>query len=190
MKWDRQKIILAVLVVVGIPVVYWVGFRQPAPPAVAGGSSAHTGAQAGHGATPGSEASVGAGSVKSRFESDTVNVADLLASVKEVDFDYDKSKPSRDPMTPLVGAFAKAQGPATESTTPGQGPNPALIQAARGMKLTGIMWDEKHPLAVVDNTVVGLGYKFSSGITVDSITQSQIILNVQGRKIPLELKEQ
>ena len=202
----KQIIILAVVGLVLVVVLYFQIFGQSAEQRayqenIAKGAADQKAQQAGAapsepGATPAPAippAGAPAGA-RSRFESDTVNIDDLLASVKEVDFDFDKDKPARDPMAALVGTTAKKAGGtpgAAQPASPEKGPDPALVQAAKAMKVSGIMFDEKQPLAVVDNTVVGPGYTFpNTAISVDSITRTQVILKVQNKTIPLEMKEQ
>ena len=69
------------------------------------------------------------------------------------------------------------------------------MQKARSMILTGIIWDKAHPLAVLNNEVVGEGHIFdadknSPGIVVDRIEQGRVILKVDEQLVPLNLEEQ
>ncbi|MBI5091450.1 MAG: hypothetical protein HZB26_03300 [Candidatus Hydrogenedentes bacterium] len=192
---QKQVIMLAVLGVALLGAIYWQFFREsPADREyrenMAKSASAPAEAAPAPGASP--VAAAAAGPARSRFASDTVNIDELLASVKEVDFDYEKNKPPRDPLAPLIGASTKrtAAIPGAEPGKQEKGPDPVLVQAAKAMKVTGIVFDEKTPVAVVDNTVVGPGYAFPNGVTVDSITRSQVVLKVQNQTFPIELKEQ
>lgn len=141
--------------------------------------------------------------VKSQFQKASVNVDQLIASIKEVSFDYETSRTQRNPMTPLVGESAKATIATAQGATP-QGTPAVAISGGdaqgvlRSFKVTGILWDKHDPMAVVSyplngqltSEVVTRGFKFGDlGIVVNDIEMERVILNVNGTLVSLQLEE-
>ncbi|MCC6487793.1 MAG: hypothetical protein IT364_09860 [Candidatus Hydrogenedentes bacterium] len=151
---------------------------EPAPAAPAGGQPAVGG---------------------SKFQQSDVNIDELIAGIKEVDFDYDEVAADINPMTPLVGPFAPPRVATTEGAA---GEGPAIrqdVQAlVRNIRVTGIMWDARDPMAVVSFPVQGeqvteivtRGYAFPDmGVTVHDIETDRVKLNINGMLVPIELEE-
>lgn len=125
-----------------------------------------------------------------QLAADDINIEDLILNVKEVSFDYDASRTARNPMTPLVGQ-RRTTGEEGGDTPTGSG----LIQKARSMLLTGIIWDKENPIAVLDDEVVEEGHVFAgdseaAGIVVDRIEPSRVILRVDEQLVLLNIEEQ
>lgn len=184
---QRNMVILGILAAAVAGVFYFNVLRGPAVPEVSEGQEGSPG-------TPGTAP----GGARSVFEAQVINVDDLLASIKGVDFNYDENRLSRNPMMPLVGFTEQPAVPGGgkpgDTGVRDQGLIKAL-QNAKNMKVTGIMWDEKEPLAVVNDTVVGPGYDFGGEIVVESITRSAVVLKIGTEEIgtetvTLEMKEQ
>ena len=150
-------------------------------------------------------APAGGPAVKSQFQKASVNVDQLIASIQEVDFDYDTSRTQRNPMTPLVGKSAQA-AVATNSGQPGAtSGTPAAIAATgdvqgvlRSFKVTGILWDKHDPMAVVTypvngqltSEVVTRGFQFPElNVVVNDIEMERVVLNVNNTLVSLQLEE-
>jgi hypothetical protein len=118
-----------------------------------------------------------------------VDIDALLASVREVEFDYNEASIRRDPMRPLVGRMSPAAF--GEMTAAQMLPQQAqgLNLVARNMVVTGIVFDANRPLAIVNNEIVSRGTELSSGILVEDIEVNRVILRVNGTLIPLELED-
>ncbi len=128
-----------------------------------------------------------------------VNIDELVAGIKAVDFDYDEVAADINPMTPLVGPFA----PPRVATAEGAGvEGPAIrqdVQAlVRNIRVTGIMWDKRDPMAVVSfpiqgeqvSEIITRGYTFPElGVTVHDIETDRVVLNINGVLVPIELEE-
>ena len=114
-----------------------------------------------------------------------VNIDDLLSGIKEVDFDYDQNRLPRDPMAPLVGTLTRKNEGAenTEAATP------ATPVQVMNKIVSGILWDARRPLAVVDNEVVYPGYVYADGVVVESIDRDHVTFKVGDSLIQNPLKE-
>lgn len=55
--------------------------------------------------------------------------------------------------------------------------------------LKGIIWDEKRPLAIINNKVYAEGAKIFEGLILEKINKDSIILIDQGEKIKLDLRK-
>ena len=193
----KQAIIAAVLGIVLIIVLYIQlapksGQKKPAPkvPAVqtaAGPSTAKPGAaKAPANMTGKSSVAVAAQAEATELKSTDIDIDQLLANVKEVDFDYDRERVPRDPMMKLIGkTFAVADEKKEDEANLR---NPTVIAYMKKV-VSGIMWDEKKPLAIVDNEVVGSGYQYPDGGIVKSITRDQVVFQVGDSQIEVPLKE-
>lgn len=155
------------------------------------------------GAAPGPDPAAPAGAAPAgggpRIQQSDVNIDELVAGIREVDFDYDEVAADTNPMTPLVGPFAP-QRVATAEGGPGEGPAIRQdVQAlVRNVRVTGIMWDKRDPMAVVSFPIQGeqvteiitRGYAFPDlGVTVHDIETDRVILNINGVLVPIELEE-
>lgn len=140
-------------------------------------------------ATP--QQAAAASTVQSQFQRANVEIEDLLAGVQRENFMYDDVRIQRNPMQPLVGAGAP---PDFESSATAQTSDEVLseriTQAIRSMRITGIIWDEVYPVAVVNDEIVYNGYVFTdTGIRVASIESTRIILQINETEFPVELEE-
>ena len=146
----------------------------------------------------------GAPGTKSQFQKASVNVDQLIASIKEVTFDYDTTRTQRNPMTPLVGESAKAAIATAQGGEQAPGSTPVALANSdpqgvlRSFKVTGILWDKRDPMAVISypvngqltSDVVTRGYKFADlDIVVNDIESERVILNVGGSLVSLQLEE-
>lgn len=196
MSKRNQIIVLAALGIVAVAVVMFQILRPvPAPPATptAGktAAAAKTGAPAGAGNTTpaaktasgseGKEPAPGAMQIKKA----DVNIDELLAGIKEVDFDYEQNRLPRDPMAALVGTLTRKEGEGAEKAPLA----PATAVQVMNKVVSGIVWDERRPLAVVDNEVVYAGYVYADGTTVESIERDRVIFKVGDSLIQNPLKE-
>jgi len=124
------------------------------------------------------------------FEEIDMDIEDLVQKISEVKFDYNDSHSARNPSMPLVGKhfiqMAKADGSSPEE----QQEN--LLYYANQMQVTGIIWDKQKPMAVVDEEVVHIGFRFEEPISVKEITPDYVVLTLVGEEIDIvrELKEQ
>jgi hypothetical protein len=134
-----------------------------------------------------------AGPVGSAFVQTDVDIDQLLASVQEVDFNYDLERLTRNPMTPLVGSGATTTA---FVEAPARGDMSPALTVARAMVITAIVYDETDPMAVLENKtdqqveVVTIGHEFPIGILVESIEESRVVLRVGDMRIPKLLEEQ
>ena len=142
-------------------------------------------------ATAATQQAAVAPTVQSQFQRANVEIEDLLAGVQRENFMYDDVRIQRNPMQPLVGAGAP---PDFESSATAQTSDEILseriTQAIRNMRITGIIWDEVYPVAVVNDEIVYNGYVFNdTGIRVASIESTRIILQINETEFPVELEE-
>ncbi len=121
-----------------------------------------------------------------------VNIDELVANVASVVWDHSQAPPQRDPMQAVVGSIGGRR-----TATPLRSSATAQVERmAREMALTGIVWDEYAPLAVIDNEVVRVGHAFPTDfdypkeILIKSIEKDHVILRVEDTLIPIGLKEQ
>lgn len=187
---NRQKIIATALGVVLLIVLVWqLGpvFMAPAPPPA---PAAATGAAP----TPAAAKAAPAAKAAAVTPTDGLDLDSLYANVQQVNFNYNEERlqaAMRDPMAPLVfnqleGAAAGEDG---ESGVPMVG-KAEQIFLARQMVISGIIYNESAPYAIVDNEVVMPGYTFPTGIVVESISEDSVILRVDDTPIELKLGEQ
>lgn len=129
--------------------------------------------------------------VGSVFNKSDVDIHALIQSVKEVEFDYEELHISRNPTLPLIGGvstFRARLAEGDEDISPDD-----LLYAANRKQLTGILWNKARPLAVVDDEVVYVGYRFPEPIEVKAIEPNRIVLAIDGQDVEIVkelLKEQ
>ena len=121
-----------------------------------------------------------------RLRETDVDIQALLSSIKEVDFDYDREREARDPLTPLVGALARRmdEQTASDETVP-----PAILGDILSKTVSGIVWDARRPVAVVDNEVVYPGFQYPDGTSVAAIDPGKVVFKVGDSLIQVELEE-
>jgi len=113
-----------------------------------------------------------------------INIEELMKSVEVQPIDYSAVKIARNPMSPLVGVIV-VEG---EVEIPiGEGENQR--KHVRPKEVTGIIWDDVSPVAIIDNMVVNEGYIFADGVEVQSIEPTRVLLKSGDSIVPLEMKE-
>ena len=113
-----------------------------------------------------------------------------MAGVQRETFSYDDVRIQRNPMQPLVGAGAPSKFQTAEQASSDEILSQQIANAIRNMKITGIIWDDVHPVAVVNDEIVHNGYVFpDTGITVAAIEQQRIIMTINEMEFPVELEE-
>lgn len=184
---QKKMVFMVVLFVVAIGVVvYQLMFAgkpaTPAAPAKPGTTATGTPAKAG--STSATAAGTAAAAGPTRLAEVNVNIDELLAGVEDVKFDYETMRIDRDPLAALVGGPLKLELP-TNGTVPIGG-----IGSIMQKKITGIVYDEFNPMAVVDDEVVGVGHVYPNGIKVFSIERNKVTFQLGDSLIPVEMKEQ
>ena len=61
------------------------------------------------------------------------------------------------------------------------------IEMLTGIKLEGIIWDEKNPMAIINDKIVGVGEEIA-GAKIVGITENEVVFNVNGQEIKLRLR--
>lgn len=201
-KQKRNAIILGVLGVVAAFFVFRAIFGESEQDRIYRENAAKSASQKAA-AGPAEGPSAGGGpAVKSQFQKAAVDIDQLIASVKEIAFDYDTERMPTNPMTPLVGPAAHK---ALVSGAPaGETPGVSLAGGSdsqtvlRTFRVTGILYDKRDPMAVVSypvrgqltSEVVTRGYAFPDlDIKVLDIEQERVILSVNGAQVSLQLEE-
>ncbi len=209
-KNQKQLVVVALLGVALVGVVFFQVFRKSPPPpadndlatagkasssapagktptakaaAVTAKTSKASAAKTASAAAAGGQAASGPTTPMKRVD---INIEDLLAGIKEVSFDYDQEPGTRDPMAPLVGGVAIAIASKDKSSQPVV---PATLGQVMNKTVTGILWDKRYPLAVVDNEVVSCGYKYPDGTVVESVAPGHVTFKVGDSSIQVKLKE-
>ncbi len=114
---------------------------------------------------------------------------DILALTRTVEvkpINYAEVSIDRNPMTPLVGIMG-----------PDYVDESGLEDALESQKertlmrrvVTGIIWDPRRPLAIIDNNVVHEGYVFADGVVVHEIEPTRVLLKDNDMISPVEMKE-
>jgi hypothetical protein len=126
--------------------------------------------------------------VASQFDVADVDIDRLLQNIQDVDFQYNLERLSRDPMSPLIGLQARGEAPGVGQ--PQIGADERLLHLARLKAISGIVWDDRNPFAVIDNEVVTQGYVYPDGILLDEIHPDYVVFRVNDARVEVELKEQ
>jgi hypothetical protein len=171
MNQNRQVIILGVLIVVVIGVfVYQFVLSGSSAPASTGTSTPSPAARANMAVTE-----------PARLKEVSVDSDTLLSEIEVVTFSYADLRIERNPMTPLVGRLntGEIDLPISKPTTM------EVLQK----KVTGIIWDQYDPQAVVDNEVVTIGHVYPNGVKVYDIQRDRVIFQVVDSRIPVQMKE-
>lgn len=105
----------------------------------------------------------------------------LLKDISVVPFDYQANKIDRNPMTPLIGVIRAGEAKAVAT--------PGTAQDVMQKKVTGIIWDDHNPVAVVDDEVIGVGHAYANGVQVQAIEKDRVIFKVRDSLIPVPMKE-
>ena len=184
----KQVIIAGVLgaVLVGVLVYQFLLAGEPPPGSaeIAGdkGNAADTAKK-----PPSSTGPAETGASVNLLEATEIDIEELTQSVEVQPMEYRAVKIARNPLTPLVGIIG---GPGeTEIVEPpgDAGATPSVSRRIR--EVTGVIWDEVNPVAIIDNMVVHEGYVFADGVVVQSIEPTRVLLKIGESIRPLEMKE-
>ncbi|MBL7646433.1 MAG: hypothetical protein JNK74_09630 [Candidatus Hydrogenedentes bacterium] len=189
----KQVIIAGALgvVLVAVLVYQFLIAGGPAPPPKAAGGNAQASAKAapegGKGAAPkgGAKADdkVASAEGPTRLKKVDVDLDALLQNINVVTFVYDNEKINRNPMTPLVG---RVIAPTTMDEKDNQMVSPGII---RSKSVSGIIYNEFNPVAIVDDEVITEGYQYPDGVVVTQIEPKRVWFQWRDTLIPVELKE-
>lgn len=177
MENRNQIVMLAVLGVALLGVLIWQvmkGTTPTAPPKPAG----NTTTASGKAATPAGKSNPN----PTTFKVAEVDIDSLLKNIEVVDFNYEISKIDRNPLSPLVGVV-RVQDDAMLQVAP-----TTMVQVLR-KRVTGIIWDDQDPAAVVDDEVVNVGHVYPGGLQVQAIEADRVIFKTGDSLIPVEMKE-
>jgi hypothetical protein len=186
----KQVIIAGALgvVLVAVLVYQFLIAGGPAPPPKAPTTGATTTAQAApaaNGSTAAKPATTAVASAEgpARLKKVDVDLDALIESLNVVTFVYDNEKINRNPMTPLVGRVLAPTNPdaAMEQMT-----SPGII---RSKSVSGIIFNEFNPVAIVDDQVITEGYQYPDGVVVTQIEPKRVWFQWRDTLIPVELKE-
>lgn len=176
-KQQKQILILVVMgiVLIGVLTYQMSSSKTPAASAKAGKSKAGQSAKNTSGAA---EDATEASALKRT----DIDIDVLLANIQEVDFEYDAEEIPRDPMRPLIGTLL---------TTEQEDPviPPASVDRIRDKNVSGIVWNEHAPVAIVDNEIVVPGFVYPDGTEVESIGPDRVVFKVAESLIQVQLKE-
>lgn len=184
----KQFIALGALALVLGGVLWMVVFKKgPEGPAIQAGQEASTQMAA---ATTADTKSGMSSRISSVFQEAHVDLHELIQNIKEVEFNYREEHDGRNPTVALVGDPMLFR----TYTDWGDGDEIAenLLYEANRKNLTGIIWDDDTPLAVIDGEVVGVGHEFQEPIIVKAIEQNFVVLAIAGEDLEVvrQLKEQ
>lgn len=179
--------LLAVAVGVGVYQALFAGGSGVTPAPKSGATQAKGGAAAPakSGAAAPAAKSGAAEAGPTRLVEVDVNIDELLRGVEEVTFNYETMRIDRDPLAALVGGPLKQDAAGDGAVITATGPMEVLRK-----KITGIIYDEYDPVAVVDDDVVHVGHQYPNGVKVHAIERDKVIFQLGDALIPVEMKEQ
>lgn len=119
-----------------------------------------------------------------------IDIEELRASLKTDIFDYQQYRLERDVFRPLVGDDSRAPLIVKGNEGEGEPQREMLQQIADSMALTGIIWSDKRPMAIINQQVVYPGYAFTDGIVVESIEEARVLLRVGDTVVALDMPEE
>ncbi len=117
-----------------------------------------------------------------RLKKVDVDLDELREKVDVVTFRYEENRISRSPMTPLVGRIRTQ----LEGLTP---IGPASTMEIAEKSVTGIVYNEYAPVAVIDDEVVSEGHQYADGVVLTKIEPKRVWFKWGDAEIPVELKE-
>ena len=177
---NRKQIIMAGVlgIVLVVVLVYQFLFAGgPTPPAVKSGSTANKPAST----TVASSA--GAAASPARLKKVDVDLDKLLRNIEVVNFEYSNERISRNPMTPLVGRIFAANNSDEVS-------GPIINEfSIRQKTVSGIIYSEFSPVAIIDDEVITEGHQYADGVVVTRIEPKRVWFQWRDSLIPVELKE-
>ena len=118
-----------------------------------------------------------------------VDIDALTEEVREVEFDYEAERISRNPMAPRVGPTVMAAGD-------GGAEDDAAAEIAereqrlRRLRVTGIVHDGFNPMAVVNEDVVEVGAQLMNGAVVASIAPDHVVVELDDEMVTVYLEGQ
>lgn len=176
------------VVLVAVLIYQFLIAGGPAPPPKAPAPSQTTTAQAaptggGGSAAKATGAAAATAEGPARLRKVDINLDALIESLNVVTFVYDNEKINRNPMTPLVGRILAPTGPDTKDD---QVTSPGII---RSKSVSGIIYNESNPVAIVDDEVITEGYQYPDGVVVTQIEPKRVWFQWRDTLIPVELKE-
>jgi hypothetical protein len=174
----KQIIVAGVLgVVLVLVLVYqlFIAGGSGTPPAASGNSGGAQTVATVH-------APSGAAKAPTRLKKADVDLDKLLRNIEVVTFRYKEERISRSPMTPLVGRIrVSTEGaPLTMAATPFD---------IGEKNVTGILYSEYAPVAIVDDEVVSEGHQYADGVVLTKIEPKRVWFKLGDAEIPVELKE-
>lgn len=169
----RQIIILVVVMVLLAGALYY-SFSS-----VSGGvaNTAIGGGGAGGGGVGGSNIAT----FESVFDDVDVDIDQLIQNIQNVEFVYEEVRIARNPAQPILSG--NEVDPNEWPPAPLNPDGDSLVFLAEQKKVTGIIWDDASPLAVIDGEVVGVGHEFvvtadNQAIVVKRIGEDFVILAI------------
>ena len=122
------------------------------------------------------------GIAPTRLRKVDVDLDKLLENIKSVTFRYKEERISRSPMTPLVGRIRVSTDgvPLTTATT---------TFDIGEKNVTGILYSEYAPVAIIDDEVVSEGHQYADGVVLTKIEPKRVWFKLGDAEIPVELKE-
>jgi len=178
----KQLIVAGALgaVLIGV-LVYQLVLAGNPPPAPGGGEKTATGEK--KPAPAKTAAKPKKGEEVNLLEATEIDIEELMKSVEVQPIDYSAVKIARNPMSPLVG-IPVLPPENTDAPVAANAPKPVPKK-----EVTGIIWDDVSPVAIIDNMVVNEGYIFADGVVVQSIEPTRVLLKNGDSIVPLEMKE-
>lgn len=176
----KQVIIAAVLGVVLVCVLIYQFLIAGGPAAPTQTASAPPAAASGAAPTP----SAAPAAAPARLRKVDVDLDKLIRNIEPVTFIYNNERITRNPMTPLVGRVFSASATDQPART-----SIGIDFSIRQKKVTGIIYNEYNPVAVVDDELVTEGHQYPDGVIVFRIEPKRVWFEWRDSQIPVELKE-
>jgi hypothetical protein len=137
------------------------------------------------------------GDFKSVFDDVQIDIQELIQNIQPVEFIYDEVKTARDPSVPITkGTVGTNIEPIFDPDGPAVDPT-SLVYLAQLKTVTGIIYDEKDPIAVIDGSVVNVGFEFretpdAQPIIVKTIGRDSVTLSIpsEDQEITKELSKE
>ncbi len=191
---NKKQIIIAgalgVVLAIVLVVQYLKSGTPQTPPKAAGANAPATakaategGAAAAPKAGGKTDGKVASAEGPTRLKKVDVDLDALLQNINVVTFVYDNEKINRNPMTPLVG---RVIAPTAMDENDSQIISPGII---RSKSVSGIIYNEFNPVAIVDDEVITEGYQYPDGVVVTQIEPKRVWFQWRDTLIPVELKE-
>ena len=115
--------------------------------------------------------------------------AALVATLKESDVAFDKAG-FKNPMTPAKGESSRPKSWSPKGVEKPKITPSTAEKLAENDSIEGIVWNDKDPLALVNDQVVGIGEKLEDGAVVTDITRDTVRFSRNGQRYYLVLREE